>query len=164
MSYPTNNNCSSQYCTMLSTTSTTLCVLCSFVYTFNWISPADIGSNCKWRLIYFCCRSSPFPSPGMNIKDPSVVQHFLVFIQSSRYQQLWVVITKVEAAGCMGTSWHREIPLDVKFTPLLSGSKPQQVNYTSTARHSPLQKFTLLQFMVPPLTCRVYSIVEMGIT
>ena len=62
------------------------------------------------------------PSPGMNIKDPCVVQYFVVPIPSSSYQQLGVVITKVEAAGCMVISWHRELPLDVKFTPLLSGS------------------------------------------
>ena len=62
------------------------------------------------------------PSPGMNIKDPCVAQYFVVTIPSSSYQQLGVVITKVEAAGCMATSWHRELPLDVKFTPLLSGS------------------------------------------
>ena len=62
------------------------------------------------------------PSPGMNIKDPCVVQYFAASIQSSSYQQLGVVITKVEAAGCMAISWHRELPLDVKFAPLLSGS------------------------------------------
>ena len=62
------------------------------------------------------------PSPGMNIKDPCVAQYFVVYIPSSSYQQLGVLITKVEAAGCMASSWHRELPLDVKFTPLLSGS------------------------------------------
>ena len=62
------------------------------------------------------------PSPGMNIKDPCVIQYFAVSTPSSSYQQLGVVITKVEAAGCMAISWHRELPLDVKFTPLLSGT------------------------------------------
>ena len=62
------------------------------------------------------------PIPGTNIKNPCVAKDFVVSTPSSSYKQLGVVITKVEAAGCMAISWHREHRLDVKRTPLLSGS------------------------------------------
>ena len=89
----------------------------------QWVCSVDIGSIKKHMMMDTSeAQVHLSPSPGMNIKDPCVVQYFAVSILSSSYQQLGVVITKVEAAGCMASSWHRELPLDVKFTALLSGS------------------------------------------
>ena len=62
------------------------------------------------------------PPPRLDIKDPCITQSLAIIIYSPSDQQLGILLSKVEAAGCMGVSphWPRSSLSLLKFGPVLT--------------------------------------------
>ena len=72
------------------------------------------------------------PPPSVDIQDPRILQSVAILIPSSSDQQLWTLLTTVEAACIMGGSlhWPRAPLSSLQFGPLLG--QVTQYTYTHT--------------------------------
>ena len=61
------------------------------------------------------------PPPRVDIQDPCILQSSVIVTLSPSDQQLWLILSIVEAAGCMGPSlhWPRGSVGPLQFGPLL---------------------------------------------
>ena len=61
------------------------------------------------------------PPPRVDIQDPCITQSVAIITNSSSNQQLGILLSKIEAASCMGVSlhWPRDSFESLQFGPLL---------------------------------------------
>ena len=99
-------------------------------YVISWYTLRDINLMLNNGLVRACTQTQVVeslitthfpPPPRVNIQDPCILQRVAIVIHSPSDQQLGVILSKVEAAGCMGVSphWPKSSLSLLKFGPLL---------------------------------------------